>query len=177
MLEAEAGCVQRLPVELQERSPCPLAQPPRTGLETAAVDGIAEYRVPNLRKMHADLMRAARLEREFRKARDRNTGFISEDLEQRVVRDGVARLGRLRDRHARAVVAAPRDRCIDGTARTVRRDGAGTTVTDGPYAESVEQLGGFYLVETDDLDDLLEICGLLAGPDGGVEVRATVEHG
>ena len=63
------------------------------------------------------------------------------------------------------------------TARTVRRDGTGTTVTDGPYAESVEQLGGFYLVETDDLDDLLEICGLLAGPDGGVEVRATVEHG
>ena len=63
------------------------------------------------------------------------------------------------------------------TARTVRNDGTGTTVTDGPYAESVEQLGGFYLVETDDLDDLLEICGLLAGPDGGVEVRATVEHG
>jgi hypothetical protein len=63
------------------------------------------------------------------------------------------------------------------TARTVRNDGTGPTVTDGPYAESVEQLGGFYLVETDDLDDLLEICGLLAGPDGGVEVRATVEHG
>ena len=63
------------------------------------------------------------------------------------------------------------------TARTVRRapDGA-TTVTDGPYAESVEQLSGFYLVESDDLDDLLEICALLADGDGGVEVRETVAY-
>jgi hypothetical protein len=50
-------------------------------------------------------------------------------------------------------------------------------VTDGPYAESVEQLGGFYTVETDDLDDLLDVCRLLAGPEGAVEVRATVDHG
>ncbi|GAA1165173.1 YciI family protein [Nocardioides aquiterrae] len=58
-------------------------------------------------------------------------------------------------------------------AKVVRADG----VTDGPYAETVEQLTGFYTVETDDLDDLLEVCGLLAGPDGVVEVRATVDHG
>ena len=31
------------------------------------------------------------------------------------------------------------------------------TVTDGPYAETVEQLSGFYLVESDDLDDLVEV--------------------
>ena len=62
------------------------------------------------------------------------------------------------------------------TAKVVRSNGSGTTVTDGPYAESVEQLGGFYVIETDDLDDLLEICGILTGPEGGVEVRATVDH-
>ncbi|GAA4428155.1 YciI family protein [Georgenia halophila] len=64
------------------------------------------------------------------------------------------------------------------TAKHVRRDGAGSPViTDGPYAESVEQLSGFYLVESDDLDDLLEVCALLADGDGAVEVRAVVDHG
>lgn len=62
-------------------------------------------------------------------------------------------------------------------ARQVRQgpDGA-AVVTDGPYAESVEQLTGFYLVETGDLDGLLEICGVLAGAEGTIEVRATVDH-
>ena len=58
-------------------------------------------------------------------------------------------------------------------AKVVRRSGAGITVTDGPYAETVEQLTGFYTIETDDLDDLLEVVGVLA--DGhAVEVRAAV---
>lgn len=63
------------------------------------------------------------------------------------------------------------------TARTVRRtpDG-GHTVTEGPYAEAVEQLSGFYVVESDDLDDLLEICAVLASVEEGVEVRTTVDH-
>jgi hypothetical protein len=62
------------------------------------------------------------------------------------------------------------------TAKVVRRNGSEITVTDGPYAETVEQLTGFYTIETDDLDDLLEVVGILA--DGGaVEVRASVDHG
>ena len=40
--------------------------------------------------------------------------------------------------------------------------GRRSLVTDGPYAETVEQLTGFYLVESDDLDDLVEVCGILA---------------
>lgn len=59
-------------------------------------------------------------------------------------------------------------------SRVVRANG---TVTDGPYAETVEQLTGFYVVETDDLDGLLEICAVLAGPEGAIEVRETVDHG
>ena len=58
-------------------------------------------------------------------------------------------------------------------AKVVRGSLDAVTVTDGPYAEAAEQLTGFYLVETDDLDDLLKLCGLLAGDDG-IEVRATV---
>jgi hypothetical protein len=59
-------------------------------------------------------------------------------------------------------------------ARVVRGELDAVTVSEGPYAETVEQLTGFYGVESDDLDDLLNLCGLLAGA-GGVEVRAAVE--
>lgn len=64
------------------------------------------------------------------------------------------------------------------TARTVRRaDDGGVRVTEGPYAEVVEQLSGFYLVRSDDLDDLLEVTAVLAAPGEGIEVRETVDHG
>lgn len=48
------------------------------------------------------------------------------------------------------------------TARTVRAGADGVTVTDGPSAEAVEQLSGFYLVESDDLADLEQACAILA---------------
>lgn len=60
--------------------------------------------------------------------------------------------------------------------RVGRREGDGFRLTDGPYTETVEQLGGFYVVESDDLDDLLDICGELALTEGAVEVRGTVDH-
>lgn len=63
------------------------------------------------------------------------------------------------------------------TAKVVRRDGSGISVTDGPYAETVEQLTGFYVVASDDLDDLLQVCGILADGDGAVEVRASTSGG
>jgi hypothetical protein len=59
-------------------------------------------------------------------------------------------------------------------ARTVRTGANGLEVTEGPYAESVEQLSGFYTIESDDLDDLLEVVGILARGESGVEVRACV---
>ena len=49
----------------------------------------------------------------------------------------------------------------------------GPVVSEGPYAEVAEQFTGFYLVESDGLDDLPQVCGILAGADGVVEVRAT----
>jgi hypothetical protein len=61
-------------------------------------------------------------------------------------------------------------------ARTVRASGGGHAVTEGPYAESVEQLTGFYLVASDDLDDLTEVAKILADAEGGVEIRACVDH-
>jgi hypothetical protein len=63
------------------------------------------------------------------------------------------------------------------TARTVTGALDAIAVTEGPYAETTEQLTGFYTVKTDDLDDLLKICGLLAQGGASVEVRPTVDHG
>lgn len=61
-------------------------------------------------------------------------------------------------------------------ARTVRRGPGGLQVTEGPYAESVEQLSGFYLVESDDLDDLVQCAGILAEAESAIEVRPCVDH-
>lgn len=53
------------------------------------------------------------------------------------------------------------------TATTVRGD----VVTDGPFIETKEALGGYYLIEADDLDQALAIAKLCPAPAGGVEVR------
>jgi len=64
------------------------------------------------------------------------------------------------------------------TARTLRGSADGLVVTDGPYAETVEQLTGFYLIDSEDLDDLVEVTKLLADPaHGGIEVRACTGGG
>jgi len=54
-----------------------------------------------------------------------------------------------------------------GTATTIRND----VVTDGPFVETKEALGGYYLIEADDLDQALAIGKLCPAPGGGVEVR------
>lgn len=62
------------------------------------------------------------------------------------------------------------------TATSVRvRDGR-RLVTDGPFAETREQLGGYYLVEAKDLDEALAIAERIPGAKvGTVEVRPVVE--
>lgn len=50
---------------------------------------------------------------------------------------------------------------LDGIPTTVRTRGGERSVTEGPYAEAVEQLGGFYLIETPDLETLVELTELL----------------
>lgn len=49
------------------------------------------------------------------------------------------------------------------------------SVTDGPFAEAAEHITGFYLVETDDPDDLLQVCGRLSELEGPLEVRRCVD--
>jgi hypothetical protein len=95
------------------------------------------------------------------------------DLMKQVMDEYFAYSRMLRERGAfkagEALLPAP-------TATTIRlRDGQ-TTTTDGPFAETKEALGGFYIVEARDLDEALELgaaCpGLKYG--GSIEVRPVV---
>jgi len=62
------------------------------------------------------------------------------------------------------------------TATSVRvRDGK-RLITDGPFAETREQLGGYFLIEARDLDEALDIAGRIPGArKGTVEVRPVIE--
>ncbi len=64
---------------------------------------------------------------------------------------------------------------VPSTAKTVRvRDGE-TIVTDGPYAETKEQLGGFFLLECEDLDHAISVAAWIPVAErGSVELRPVV---
>ena len=58
------------------------------------------------------------------------------------------------------------------TATTVRVVDGQTLATDGPFAETKEALGGFYLIEARDLDEAIEIAARIpAAKDGSIEIR------
>ena len=58
------------------------------------------------------------------------------------------------------------------TATTVRVRDEKTLTTDGPFAETKEQLGGFYLIDAKDIDEAIAIAARIPGArHGSVEVR------
>ena len=58
------------------------------------------------------------------------------------------------------------------TATTVRVREGKTMTTDGPFAETREQLGGYYLIEATDLDDAIAIAAKIPGANhGSIEIR------
>ncbi len=64
------------------------------------------------------------------------------------------------------------------SATTVRLENGRPVTTDGPYAETKEQLGGFYLIECENLDQAIEAASRVPGIDrGAIEVRPIVDHG
>jgi hypothetical protein len=62
-------------------------------------------------------------------------------------------------------------------ATTVRVRNGERLITDGPFAETKEQLGGFYLLECRDLDEAIEFAGKIPGAQSGsVEVRPVMDY-
>jgi hypothetical protein len=75
-------------------------------------------------------------------------------------------------------------RCLGGahlqpgdSATTVRHDGGENLIIDGPYADTKEVLGGYYVVDASNLDDALEFAQRIPAVrlGGAVEVRPLVE--
>lgn len=61
-------------------------------------------------------------------------------------------------------------------ATTVRIRNGKLSTTDGPYAETKEQLGGYYLIDAKDLNEAIQIAARIPGARvGGIEVRPTWE--
>jgi hypothetical protein len=88
----------------------------------------------------------------------------------------------------RALVAAAGAAVLDTrelepatVATTLRADAAGRlTVTDGPFLETKEAVGGYYLIEAGDLDEVTGLAARLyeaSAGHSGVEIRPVVEHG
>jgi hypothetical protein len=64
------------------------------------------------------------------------------------------------------------------TATTVRVNSGQVVATDGPFAETKEQLGGFYILECKDLDEAIELAAKIpAAKEGSVEIRPIFEFG
>ena len=53
----------------------------------------------------------------------------------------------------------------------MRYDHGTTTLHDGPFAETHEELGGFYIIDVASLDEALEWAKRIPVPKGGIEVR------
>jgi hypothetical protein len=58
-------------------------------------------------------------------------------------------------------------------ATTLRTRGSTLTVTDGPFAEAAEHIGGYYLIDAPDLDVVIELCRLLPAYD--IDVRPVLD--
>ena len=76
-------------------------------------------------------------------------------------------------------------RCVESgqlqpveTATTVRVDEGRTLTTDGPFADTKEVFGGYYVFEAGDLDEAIQLAARIpaARLDGAVEVRPVVER-
>jgi hypothetical protein len=87
------------------------------------------------------------------------------------------------ERHARfmallnargALLPGGKELTGSASATTLRKDGERVSVTDGPYAETAEQIGGFYLIEAADLDEAIALAKEL--PETIVEIRPVVLH-
>ena len=98
---------------------------------------------------------------------------LSEEERGAIVQEYFALTSDLRERGA-FVAGAPLQ--PTSTATTVRVRDAETVTTDGPFAETKEQLGGYYLIEADSIDEALEWAAKIPSARvGSIEVRPVMQ--
>jgi hypothetical protein len=103
---------------------------------------------------------------------DADRWWTAMDAEQRAA--GYAEYTRFDEELARRGHQVTGGAELHGMGGARRIPPGGGPVTEGPFAEVTEQVGGFYQVETDDLADLLDCCQIIAALGDAVEVRRTV---
>jgi len=80
------------------------------------------------------------------------------------------------DLHARGKYLAAAPLHLTSTAKSVRVRNETRLTTDGPFAETREQLGGYFLIDARDLDEAIEIAAQIPmARQGTVEVRPVIE--
>jgi hypothetical protein len=89
----------------------------------------------------------------------------------------MADLAQAKARAGKKVKFGPTARLMPTTAATTVREGKEIVVLDGPFAETKEQLLGFYVIEAESLEEAIEAAKELAGPraaaglNGALEIR------
>ena len=107
--------------------------------------------------------------------RESNWSALSQKEQEAIYHEYMAFTKELRD--SGAYVAGDALQPV-ATATTVRVREGKTMQTDGPFAETREQLGGYYLVQAKDLDEAVKIAAKIPSARmGAVEVRAVVVFG
>ena len=77
-----------------------------------------------------------------------------------------------------AQLGAGQTTIVADTGVTIRSRNGKLSTTDGPFAETKEQLGGFYMIEAKDLDDAISVASRIPGTRvGSIEVRPVWEVG
>jgi len=72
----------------------------------------------------------------------------------------------------RSSLNATGEKLQDGTGRKMKGAGSELTVSDGPYAETKEVIGGFFIIEANDYDHAVELCRDCPHLDfGTIEIR------
>ncbi|HEV7811153.1 MAG TPA: YciI family protein [Candidatus Limnocylindrales bacterium] len=83
-----------------------------------------------------------------------------------------------RELNARGAFRAGEALHLTSSATTVRVKDGETIATDGPFAETKEALGGFYLIDVRDLDEAIELAAKIPGAThGSIEIRPIYEYG
>ena len=98
--------------------------------------------------------------------------------EQRMTEESAAYNEFTADIRSRGIFEAGEALVPTSSATTVRVKNGETVTTDGPFAETKEALGGFYLVNAKDLDEAIELAARIpAATHGSIEVRPIWEYG
>ena len=98
----------------------------------------------------------------------------SDESEKEQCREESTRVAQEIKSSGQYLAAAPLHPVSAATCVRVRKDKR--FVTDGPFAETREQLGGYFLIEAQDLDEAIDVAGRLPGARlGTVEIRPVME--